>query len=384
MAYDFPSSPTNGQTYTPAGGQTYTWDAAGTKWTVTGTGLTSQTLGNRNLVINGDFSVDQRNSGAAPVISGPTSPPVYTLDRWALNLGQTPGAAVMFQQLSTNTTGYIGEYQMVVGPSTADATLAAGDYYRVMHKIEGNMFRGANWGSTLAKPITVSFDVTGVNGPFTLPISFANSAGNRRYTTTFVAPTAGTRVTLVIPGDTTGTWLYDTGIGLEISITLGAGSTFNSAGLNAWGTSSYGAAGASNFMANTSNALYLKDFQVELGSLATPFERIPYMDQLARCQRYYWKKVALINSEKIATGAAFAANQTANVLRLPVKMRGLPTMIGLGLQLNNIDSTGAAFAGYSDEVLGFHCTVAAGIAANDGVFVTLKAINDYIYADAEY
>jgi hypothetical protein len=34
MAFDFPNSPTNGQTYTPAGGPTYTYDSAGTKWTV--------------------------------------------------------------------------------------------------------------------------------------------------------------------------------------------------------------------------------------------------------------------------------------------------------------------------------------------------------------
>ena len=34
MAFDFPNSPTNGQTFTPAGGPTYTYDSAGTKWTV--------------------------------------------------------------------------------------------------------------------------------------------------------------------------------------------------------------------------------------------------------------------------------------------------------------------------------------------------------------
>lgn len=34
MAFDFPSSPTNGQVFTPSGGPTYTYDSAGTKWTV--------------------------------------------------------------------------------------------------------------------------------------------------------------------------------------------------------------------------------------------------------------------------------------------------------------------------------------------------------------
>lgn len=34
MAFDFPNSPTNGQTYTPAGGPTYTYVSADTKWTV--------------------------------------------------------------------------------------------------------------------------------------------------------------------------------------------------------------------------------------------------------------------------------------------------------------------------------------------------------------
>jgi hypothetical protein len=36
MAYDFPASPTSGQTYTPSGGPTYTWD--GTVWKTASTG----------------------------------------------------------------------------------------------------------------------------------------------------------------------------------------------------------------------------------------------------------------------------------------------------------------------------------------------------------
>lgn len=56
MAFDFPASPTNGQVFTPPGGPTYTYDLPGTKWLVTGTGLSGLSVASTTDVLTGTSS----------------------------------------------------------------------------------------------------------------------------------------------------------------------------------------------------------------------------------------------------------------------------------------------------------------------------------------
>jgi hypothetical protein len=74
-----------------------------------------------------------------------------------------------------------------------------------------------------------------------------------------------------------------------------------------------------NFLAAAANTFYLTGVQLEVGSVATPFEHRPYGMELALCQRYYQ-----INS------AAFTSNVTSGIgygawTSFPVQMRVAPT-----------------------------------------------------------
>jgi hypothetical protein len=206
---------------------------------------------------------------------------VYTLDRWLGISGQAPGAFNM-QRIADTT--YLGDYQMYVSMAVADASLAAGDLYLFGQLIEGNFCRGFNWGNAQAQPITISFEVKG-SSAFTLPLAIRNAAFNRSWLGSFNVTTGWTKVTMTVPGDTTGTWDTSNLVGVNILIGLGIGATFQ--GTAGWNAGSLlGLAGMTNF-AGGANGLNLKNFQLEAGSVATTFERVAYDEQLARCQRYY-------------------------------------------------------------------------------------------------
>lgn len=67
----------------------------------------------------------------------------------------------------------------------------------------------------------------------------------------------------------------------------------------------------------------LDKVQVELGTVATPFEHRPYGMELILCQRYYWQPYFTIFNFSYATAAA---QWLTEPLYMPVTMRVNPTM----------------------------------------------------------
>lgn len=241
----------------------------------------------RNKIINGDMRIDQRNAGAA--VSNTTGS-TYPCDRFVID-----GAAsskFSGQQSSVAPTGFIKSLSLT---SSAATTVGSSDYYRVMHHIEGQNIADLAWGTSSAKPITLSFwaycSLTG-----TFSGSIRNSAANRSYPFTYSISTINTweYKTVTIPGDTTGTWLTDTGIGLSVIFSLGCGSTrIGTAGT--WAAANYmGATGETQLVATNGANLRFSGVQLEAGLSATPFEQRPIGMELALCQRYFYQN--LINA----------------------------------------------------------------------------------------
>ena len=51
-----------------------------------------------------------------------------------------------------------------------------------------------------------------------------------------------------------------------------------------------------NLLDNTANDIYLTGVQLELGSVATPFEHRSYADELQRCMRYYTVLASIVGT----------------------------------------------------------------------------------------
>jgi hypothetical protein len=273
--------------------------------------------GFRNRIINGDMRIDQRNAGASVTPSNEN----YTLDRWQAWLSQSAKYSV--QQNAGSVTPPAGFTNYLGVTSLSAYSLAASDYFFISQKIEGFNFSDLAWGTINAQAVTLSFRVrSSLTGTF--GGSIQNSAQNRSYPFTYTISAANTweTKTVTIPGETTGTWLTTNGLGAYIWFGLGVGSNLSGTA-NSWDSSAkFSVTGATSVVATNGATFYLTGVQLEVGSVATPFERRPYGTELSLCQRYFQKYTGMLLSGYAASGAAYY-----NTFLFPVELRATPTII---------------------------------------------------------
>ena len=280
----------------------------------------SQTaLSNRNLIINGAMTIDQRNSGSSVTPSNS-----YTLDRFSTNTSQASKFTV--QQDTTAPVNFVNSLKVT---SSSAYSVGSGDVFTVYQNIEGQNISQLNWGSADAKTVTLSFKVrSSLTGTFGGAI--VNSAQDRSHPFTYTISTANTwtDVSITVTGDTSGTWLTTNGIGLRIRFSLGSGSTYiGTAG--AWAGANYFSATGETSVVGTNGATwYITGVQLEVGETATPFEHRSYGDELRRCQRYYYQTTDYIRY--MSQGPV--GSQAWEWIDLPVTMRAQPTGLVYGNQ----------------------------------------------------
>jgi len=312
---------------------------------VIGTSVTGSNLGAgdaslmKNRIINGAMVIDQRNAGSA--VTNVTS--AYVLDRWKAG-GSTDGA-VTVQQTSTAPDGFTKSMKLLV--ATADTSIGAAQYYQFFQVIEGYNVADLMLGTATAKTFTVSFWVQS-SKTGTYCATLTNGASSRLCPVNFTINSANTweQKSFTVTGDTTGTWATDNTGGLILIVNLALGSNFNAGTSGTWGTSQYGTSSQVNWMDTAGATFYITGVQLEVGSSATGFEYRQYQQELALCQRYYWRSTA---------GAAFPpygyawCTSTSNayaVVNYPVPMRAAATTLDystLGISVMGI-STGAVSA----------------------------------------
>jgi hypothetical protein len=201
----------------------------------------------RNRLINGDMSVYQRGSVSA------TTTGAYTLDRWFVT--PTGATVTVTQSTSVVPTGFADSLNVAGAASVTNVS--------VRQRIESVNTQDLASGVQ----VTVSGWIRQSTGSAvtTATIALAAPTALDNYTSTTSAAT-----TYTLPSIPNATWTTFSNTftltascvnGLQVTIALGTGLTTGS--------------------------FNLTGLQLEVGSVATPFERRQYGQELMLCQRYY-------------------------------------------------------------------------------------------------
>jgi hypothetical protein len=277
------------------------------------------TVGMKNIIINGDMSIAQRSTSVASI----TTTGYYTVDRCRIAL-TTLGTWTQSQSTDVPTgQGFATSLKMDC--TTADASPAAGDLFVVQHKIEGQNLQYLKKGTANAVPLTLSFWVKSTKtGTFIAELfDFDNS---RQISAAYTVNVSDTweKKTITFEGDTTGALDNDNAQSLNLQFWLGAGTTYTSGTLNTtWGASvnANRGVGQVNIADSTSNDWYITGIQLEAGTTASDFEFLPVDVNLQRCLRYFH-----IFDSIIYGGADDASNNNYASASYPVVMRANPTL----------------------------------------------------------
>ena len=313
-----PASPFDGQVvYMTDVDQTAIWD--GTAWI----GLDPSR--DRNVVINGAMQVAQRGTSTASI----TTAAYYTADRWMYEPSSMGTWTQSVENDAPTGSGFRKSLKLLC--TTADASPAAGDYILFDQRLEVQNLQQFIKGTASAKQFSLTFWVKS-NATGTYNVELLDNDNTRVVTAAYTVDVSGTweKKTVIFPADTTGAFDNDNASSLQLSWWLGAGTTFSSGTRDTlWGTvvNADRAVGQTNLAAATSNYWQITGVQLEVGSVATPFEFEDFGTTLAKCQRYYNRVGGQSLYQSFGLGSAKSTTVVAFPVPNPVTMRTSPTAV---------------------------------------------------------
>ena len=349
---------TSGDTITVPSGATFV--VAGTT-EITGTNNV-QRPNAQPLIINGDMAVAQRGTSSASI----TAAGYNTVDRFGVSI-TTAGTWTQTQEALTSGNAFADGFStaLKMDCTTADASLAAGDFCLVRYMFEGQDLQLLKKGTANAETMTVAFWIkatkTGTN------IVALYDADNSRVCcgsyTVSVTNTWEFKV-VNIAADTSGVLDNDNAKSIYLDFGMAAGTNYTSGTLpTAW--ESWVAAdwfvGQVNHADSTSNNFHITGVQLEVGTYTSstipPFQHESYGNNLARCQRYYLD---------IATETAHTVYQETGVYlynnaHFPTTMRAAPTAtLSISAGAGTISSSGASSIGVNTAIIYANMAAANG------------------------
>ena len=291
--------------------------------------------GRRNLIINGGFLVAQRATTSSSTESG-----YHTVDRFRIVNSGTDQVAYTNKQVTDSPDEFSQSLEIDI--TTAESSLDAAEYVVVRTILEAQTLQGLAFGSSSAKPITLSFYVKAhQTGTYGANIYLDDTT--RSYTVNYTINQSATweRKTITFAGDPSGAITNDNGVGCYVNWFLAAGTNYttSTAHKNQWATFSNAAwahGHAVNVLSSTDNYWKITGVQLEIGSQATAFEHRSFTEELRLCQRYYYKHAfgssvggnLNVSNDNMAVGMCAMYTNTAGFgfIPHPVTMRTLPTL----------------------------------------------------------
>jgi len=249
----------------------------------------------RNRVINGNMAVWQRGTGSSGNLTA--SPTYVSADRWAAE-GVTSSTFIQSTSVPTAIAQYSGKLQRNSGVTNTGNLILSQAFETV------NSYDMAGQSATLSFYAKAGANFSASGNTLNFNVFFGQgtdqSVSSMRSNSWTNQTNSGSSVSL------TTTWTRYTFV-----VSVPAGTT--QVGMQFYFTAT-GTAGADD-------SFYITGVQLEVGSVATPYERQIYSEQLAQCQRYYYKVA------NYAFGIlGFVDVPYRGSISFPVTMRSAPTI----------------------------------------------------------
>ena len=283
--------------------------------------------GRRNIIINGAMNVAQRGTSTTGSTAGD-----FITDRF--KLGVTSLGTWTMSQATDAPSGF--SHSAKIECTTADASPASTDLVYFYTRLEGQDLQHLKFGTANAETVTISFWMkstkTGV-----VTLNWRNQDNSRAIGKDLTISSANTWEyhTATFLGDTSAVFTNDNGWSASVEILLNGGTNYTSGSTpTVWTavSNTNGTRGGGTTLAlgaNTSESWQISGLQLEVGSVATPFEHRSFGEELALCQRYYWK--ATTEAFGLAVSGFSAAGRLAN----PVPMRVAGTVSNSSFAVNS-------------------------------------------------
>ena len=261
----------------------------------------------RNRIINGNFDIWQRGTSFSS-----SSVNEYSADRFRTE-GYNLSSTISRQSFTSNQTD-VPYYPTYYCRVTTNATISGGQYWAFQQRIE------APQNLSGYETVTLSFYARASSG--TVAANTFSYGGSSGRTNNPALTTSWQKLTH--------TW---TGSGpasgyVEIYLMyLGAGITATS--------------------------VDFASVQLEVGSVATPFEREIYSQTLAKCQRYYWQ------GGNGAAGVQNSGTSSRYSVQFPVVMRSTPTVAAIAAPQSLNPTVSESQTG--SQTTGFLATASGGL-----------------------
>jgi len=287
--------------------------------------------GRRRLNINGDMLINQR--GTTTGATGSTE--FYgACDRYTHKVYGNYGTWTISQDTDVPDVDgfeYSLKYQCTATGSSSDGALAT------LYRMEGNDCMGFNYGTANAKTVTLSFWAkSNLTGDFN--VNFENEQNDDascNFRRTINAVNTWQKFEVTCHGDTYKALTWGNQKAFVFDIFWGAvGATYaDGTPSEAWEETNSsivndrkGAHCTMDFQSSTSNYVCLTGVQLEFGESATPYENWSYGEELARCQRYYYRHCN-DQYEGIGSGLIYYSGYGYVTCYFPVTMRTTPSFV---------------------------------------------------------
>jgi hypothetical protein len=343
-------------------------------------------LSNRNLIINGAMNVAQRGTSS-------TSSGYGTEDRFRISFSGV--AVTRTQETLSSGDPYDLGFRKFVRLTNTSVSSATDTFLQYFQKIEGQNIAASGWNYlSSSSNITLSFWVrSSLAGTYS---AFVRSNDGTIKLNSFeftLSANTWTKITKTFSGDASIQIDNDNGSGFSVFIVPYYGTDFTTSGHtnDVWQTYS-GTDISSDFAqnwCNTTNATFdLTGIQLEVGSVATPFEYESYGQTLQKCLRYFYRMNGGTIQDQV-TGAQQSGNSFITT-NFPVEMRAVPTLSDSNISQSYLLYGGTTFGYFTthsslqfSSTKNFTTYAAASFSNGAALFGRLFATGSYRQFDAE-